>query len=181
MYLSTTVCRLMWGPRRQDLATCTTLVVQTFGTLKALGYNSFFEQRRLGTRALREIDISPTSIGALLTKGINRTDIGRKTIPELGFSLSAWSGGKELESYVFSVQCGCYSKHVQNTLLLTLPPHGPYSFGQSEGLARKAFSALVKIWHPDTAHLCESNAGFANERFPSPEAKLYDVYEASAA
>jgi hypothetical protein len=98
----------------------------------------------------REVKIEDAEIRSLLGAGVNRTDIGRQPIPELGFRIDAW-GGESDECYGLSIQCGIYSKLFPNLCLLTLPPTGEYSFERNPDWAQKAFEGLISIWSPDQA------------------------------
>jgi hypothetical protein len=69
----------------------------------------------------------------------NHTDIPRRPIPQLGFSLGVWNCDFE-SSVGFSVTCGCYSTVVGNAAVLTLPRQVPP--GDAAAMAR--FRTLVE-------------------------------------
>lgn len=112
---------LYWGPRRQDLDSCTADCVATLSLLRDLGYEDYYQKSRSRADGLRRpIEISAPQVRNLLMKGVNRTDIGGQPISELGFNISAWSGGTDEGSYSLSIHCGCDSKYVSNVLLFAL-------------------------------------------------------------
>jgi hypothetical protein len=145
---------LYWGARKQSLEECADLCVSTFALLRNVGFQTFF---RLG-RARREglehpIEESLDALRLLLANGVNRTDIDRQPIPQLGFRLGAWSGGRDEESYSLSITCGSYSEHVSNVVLLKLPSSGAYSLDAAPHRARDTFERVVNLWTPEIAAL----------------------------
>src|SRR5580698_5416708 len=81
--------------------------------LKALGYERYFHRGRSRRDALkRELNVTPESVLAKLAKGVNHTDIPRRPIPQLGWSMGLWSGGPDDECYSIDFHCGAYSDHV---------------------------------------------------------------------
>lgn len=145
---------IYWGPRAQSLQECAELCLNTISLLRSAGYPTFFQLGRTRREGLKHpIEESQQALELLLAKGINRTDVGRHPIPELGFRLGAWSGGSDAESYSLSITCGCYSSRVSNVVLLALPSTGAYSRGSSPESARLAFEGLVGLWRPEIAAL----------------------------
>jgi len=78
------------------------------------------------------------------------TDIPKRPMPELGFSLGIWNGNNEA-SAGFSVTCGAYSKIVSNAVVLNLPrqepPRDAASFERFHALLKNA----VEAFEPDVA------------------------------
>jgi hypothetical protein len=72
------------------------------------------------------LDQSPESIAPRLKQ--NRTEVDRKVIPELGFSISAWNGAKGDDNQAgFSAHIGSYAgtPGIRNSLVLNLPSSWP--------------------------------------------------------
>lgn len=68
------------------------------------------------------IEVTPTSIGLLLR--VNRKDVGREEMPELGFNLSAWNGAShERDQAAFSVTIGLHAANpgLRNSFVVDLP------------------------------------------------------------
>ncbi|SEN31798.1 Immunity protein 52 [Stigmatella aurantiaca] len=59
-----------------------------------------------------------------LLQGRNRTDLGKKVIPELGFRLHTWNQRPDGRSTRLNLVCGCYSEQVSNVCLLYPPIEG---------------------------------------------------------
>jgi hypothetical protein len=148
---------LYWPARRQRLEDCGQLSYETLHALQTIGYSHYYFLGRSRRDALkRQLEITETNVLAALAKGVNRTDFPpRRPIPELGWSLSLWSGDSDDESYSISVTCGVYSKYVGNCVVLTLPPVGRFSISASRDLAMQAYKELLRIWDPKKAVLCE--------------------------
>lgn len=79
----------------------------------------------------------------------NHTDIPRRPIPELGFSLSIWNCDDEASAGLM-LTCGCYSQKAGNAVVLSLPRQVPPT-----GAALTWFRGLVEkmaaAFDPDVA------------------------------
>jgi hypothetical protein len=141
---------LYWSARQQSLEECAELCFQTFLTLRAAGFDSFYHRGRSRKDALRQsIDVSLEGIRKLLARGVNRRDDNREVIPELGYRIGLWSGHPDDEAFCLDIHCGCYSQWVGNSLTLELPPEGPYSLEHARQKAEMLFDELVVLWRPD--------------------------------
>jgi hypothetical protein len=146
---------LYWPARQQSLEECSARVLDSLCALQSHGYQRFFRlgrSRRDGLK--REFLVNADTVTALLAKGVNQTDIPRRPIPELGWSLSLWSGDSDDESYALRLHCGSYSHVVGNSFVMQLPCSGPHSLPISSDRALAAYTALVDIWQPEQAILC---------------------------
>jgi hypothetical protein len=150
---------LYWGARQEPIEPCARRAYDSLGALKALGYERYFLPGRSRRDALkRELSVTPEAVLATLAKGVNRADIPpRRPIPELGWSMRLWSGGPDDECYSVSFHCGAYSDHVGNSVVMKRPHAGPLRIDASPERALKAYEALVDIWSPDQAVLCEGS------------------------
>ena len=156
---------LYWPARPAPLEACARRVYETFRTLQSLGYVPYYFKGRSRRAALkRPFEVTEENVLATLAKGVNHTDVPRRTIPDLGWSLSLWSGGSDGEAYSLAITCGGYSAYVGNNVTLSLPPAGPFSLGVSPQPALKAYEALVGIWQPEQAVLCEGPISWADGR-----------------
>lgn len=93
--------------------------------------------------------MTPETVLATLAKGVNHTDMPRRPIPELGWSMGLWSGGPDDECYSIDFHCGAYSDYVGNRVVMDLPSAGPLCIDASPERALKAYETLVEIWSPD--------------------------------
>jgi hypothetical protein len=98
-----------------------------------------------------------------LAKGMNYTDPPLpRPMPELGWHMGFWSGGADDECYVIDFNCGADS--TGNSVVLKLPPSGPFSIAASAERALKAYEALVGIWSPEQAVACEGDFHWDEQR-----------------
>lgn len=156
---------LYWEARREPLDQCAKRTYESLILLRSLGYDRYFLLGRSRKDALRrQLDLTPESVHALLARGVNRTDLERKPIPELGWRLNLWSGDADDECYSFAVHCGSYARGIGNNLLLQLPIQGPHSLKVSPERACEAFHALVPLWRPQQAVLCEGSITWNRDR-----------------
>jgi hypothetical protein len=90
-------------------------------------------------------------------KGRNRRDIDHSVIEELGFSLSFWNGASEEDAEAsIRIDCGCYSEHVSNNVLIDLPY-------KSQGLkwtenADALLACVAEVWRPKWAGIMSKKA-----------------------
>ena len=156
---------LYWPARRDSLEECGRRAYETFRVLRILGYEHYYFVGRSRRDALkRPFDVTAQNVLATLAKGVNRADIPRRAIPELGWSMSLWSGDSDDESYRISMRCGGYSEHVGNSVVLKLPPVGPFSIAASPDRAMQAYEGLLGIWKPEQAVLCEGSIDWEGGR-----------------
>jgi len=148
---------LYWNAREQSLDDCADKCLQTLLAMHEGGFGGFYQRGRSRKDALRRaIDISPEGIRKLLMRGVNRRDDNHEIIADLGFSMGLWSGRPDDEAFGLSIYCGCYSKWVGNNVTIDLPPEGPHSLDNSRGKAEILFDALVALWKPEQAILCNA-------------------------
>lgn len=141
---------LYWKARKATLKHCTELCVQTLNSLAEFGFVNLFQKADSLQGALsRPFIVTATTVRQLLLRGRNRTDVGKKIIPELGYSLALWSP----DHYMFSSLCGAYSKWITNNVLLSVSPQ---VMRQRQAKARlvKLFHRMVTIWQPEQGVLC---------------------------
>lgn len=147
---------LYWRARQDGLEDSGRRAYETLRQLQQLGYEHYYLLGRSRRDALkRKFEVTEENVLARLSKGVNHTDIPRRPIPELGWSMSLWSGDTDSESYSISMRCGGYSEHVGNSVVLNLPPSGRFSISAAPDRAMQAYEALLGIWQPEQAVLCE--------------------------
>src|SRR6202007_600966 len=103
----------------------------------------------------RPFEVSPSSVENLLANGVNRTDVGKAPIPELGWSMSLWAGDTDSEAYNVTFHCGAYSKRVGNNVVINLPEVGRHSLAEGGSRAMRLYGDLLKFWPPGQAVLCD--------------------------
>lgn len=149
---------LYWPARQDRLEDCGRWAYETLHLLQTLGYKHYYFLGRSRRDALkRQLEVTEKDVLATLMKGVNREEGTRTPIPELGWSMWLWSGDANDESYAISITCGVYSEVVGNSVVLKLPPSGPFSISASPDRALQAYEELLRIWNPEQAVLCEGS------------------------
>jgi hypothetical protein len=157
MTLDTGLIGLYWSARKESLDRCSERAFSALTCLRAHGFSSFYLKGRTRKAALKHpFELSLTSIRQLLNRGVNRNDVDRKPIPQLGYSFSLWSGGRDDYSYEVSACCGGYSRFVGNNFLVNLPAVGSHSLPELLPIMPGLFRELTEIWVPDRAVVCQS-------------------------
>jgi hypothetical protein len=155
---------LFWGPRPEAIEICALRAYDSLRALQALGYEHYFFRGASREEALkREFNVTTETVLRQLAKGMNYTDPPvPRPMPELGWHMGFWSGGPDAECYVIDFNCGSYS--TGNSVVLKLPPSGPFSIAVAPERALKAYEALVGVWSPDQAVVCEGDTHWDEER-----------------
>lgn len=107
-----------WGSREVDLNRCSSNVLGFLVYLKEQQICPAWVYKGIKrTDPKAQVMLEEVQIAKHLR--VNKTDIGKQPIPELGFSYSCWSGDNNNQCS-FSTQLGSYSPHVGNNVLLEL-------------------------------------------------------------
>lgn len=154
-----TLLGLYWSARKSTIDTCAADCLRTLQLMSEAGFHGLYKKGRTRDQALAQpVEMSLNSIRKLLEEGVNRREVGREAIAELGWSLSLWSGGLDGESFQVSIQCASFSKSVGNCVVIHLPPHGPHSFENIGQTISHLFDALIDVWEPQQAIICARGA-----------------------
>lgn len=123
MFGQTNTARFIWGPRGSTASDCSSML---WNILVELGrIDRLFGQWK---GLLREAEkwiplLKRTSLDRVVEQGVNRKDVDRMIIPELGYR-GIWMGVGESEGITFSYSLGSTVPQVPNVVLLGLPPIG---------------------------------------------------------
>ena len=155
--MSRTFVGVYWGARRSDLVSCAALAARHFQALSAasslLGHWYLRANRK--PKEPTEVDVrSNVVLEGLLAKGVNRTDIDRKPIPELGWRVGFWNGDAGGWSAATDVHCGLFTPNpnLSNSATLSISGDVPNE------LATTLLRTLVEIWNPDRGVVQRSGA-----------------------
>ncbi len=163
---------LFWGPRQKPFADCSRDVLATLSVLQSKGFEKFFHGgRRRGEVMKREVQIQADAIRALLTEGADHGDAEIGIEPELGWSLSLWSGDPA-EAYSVSFVCGAYSAWARNSVTIVLPTVGPRSLTSDSARALQIYERLVEIWQPEQAVVCQGDIEWQDGRLTTENEPL---------
>ena len=182
MNLSTPVIiALYWEQRAASAEEAAQQLLVAFHALEDAGLERWFQK----TRARRDAESTPftpsaDTILALLRKGVNRRDIDRSIIEELGFSMSLWSGGQDEAAYSLSTHIGCVSPHVGNNFVVQLPATGPFALQTDLGKTNLLFHKLIQALRPKQGIVCAAEELEWHNNLLSPDIRSLARYTHAA-
>ena len=144
---------MYWGPREETLTECSEKIALTISVLRKYGITEFVDPKST------KIDFGSVEISDLLK--VNKTDIGKRPIKELGWSMRLRNGPRSKIAFTLSIQCGGYSKHVGNSVVLLLPSQGELSIVDDPKRCESLFDHLVPVWEPDQAIITDGEFDWA--------------------
>jgi hypothetical protein len=118
---------IYWGARQEAHEACADRLTTALRELAYLDIQFLHWYRKVRSRKNTfppEVPVERDTIDRLLTSGVNRTDIGNKPIPQLGFSLGLWNGYPDNRAMSLFTTCGAYSPVVKNVVVVDLPCGG---------------------------------------------------------
>jgi hypothetical protein len=90
----------------------------------------------------------------LLSRGVNRTDVGRQVIDDLGYQIAFWNGEtEERADSSLIIRCGVFSEYVSNSIVLHLPEIETWIPN-----ANILLESAAKIWCPEWAGIMTKKA-----------------------
>jgi hypothetical protein len=129
-----------------NLSSCARLLEQHFSALAITSPQLARWYRKAGRKPKHPAPLqvgSTPELEKLLESGANWTDIPRRPMPELGWSVGAWNGDDGEYAASTSVRCGGYARGMPNSANLDI----------SAELDREAalglLKALVNVWDAD--------------------------------
>lgn len=143
-----------WSARQEDSFSCARRLKRFLSEIEFLNEN-LKHWRKLGSsvvRAKQNPQLKYDSLEELekiVAAGVNRRDVDKSVIEELGFHVSAWNGGSSKKAAGFSMLCGMYSnnKNLSNCMKLDLPDEfNMNDFNNQIILIQKFFDC----WEPDS-------------------------------
>ena len=159
--------RAYWGPRKESIESCTVRAVDFFQRVVDHGAfkSSWFKKGQSRRKALEQgINVlNREEIAELLNKGVNRRDLTKEAIKELGFHINLWNGEKGRDVAALSLVCGNYSRAegMGNNFILLELPEDLGGLSSSEQMLR-LFTIVIEVWRPERACVCSDDA--ADER-----------------
>ena len=158
MLSETYFARFLWTARQEDASSCADRLSSFLSELRAIDH--IFLTWHEGGKPKKEyrLPVSRQQLVRFFEKGVNKTDIGRHVIPELGFAVSLVPTA-QFSDIVFRVNCGGYSPWNSNCCSIELPREGDVAerIVQASKLTQIA-RAVVHSWQPlhgvITSHQC---------------------------
>jgi hypothetical protein len=147
-----TLVAVYWGARRETLDACAQRTLRHFEALAGVSEH-LGRWHKLGRRKPstdRPVDVTSGEVVTdLLAAGVNRTDIGREVIPELGWSMSLWNGDAGGWSASVRIHCGLYSRvrGLSNAAYVSVNDDAGSAFSTAD--AEALLARWVQIWTPD--------------------------------
>ena len=147
--VSQTTIGVYWGARPADLASCAARATRHFQSLSETSpyLDRWYLLASRKPKKLTEVDVhSNVILVDQLAMGVNRTDIDRKPIPELGWRIRYWNGDAGGWSASTDVHCGMLSRNpnLSNCANVSISGDVP------DTLATELLRLLVGVWNPDT-------------------------------
>jgi hypothetical protein len=85
----------------------------------------------------------------LFQRGRNRTDVGRKIIEDLGFSIVVWTPERK-NSTMVRIHCGVYTPFSGNSCRMEMPAEGTTTERLlNVAVMRQVVTSMVMAWEPD--------------------------------
>jgi hypothetical protein len=147
-----------WGARKESIDACADRLLRFLTELSSCDavFSRWYKLGMSRRKAMQaEIDFRKKDyLLGMLEKGRNRTDIGKKVIEELGFSVWMWNGAAcDEKSVGLNVHCGSYTTGpaVGNGVSIDLP-EDLGDLRDAERMA-KVLLAVARCWEPDTARV----------------------------
>lgn len=152
-----TLIGVYWSARADTIFECRSRAVEHLRLVCALGQglDRWFLKASRKPKTPTEIDVSSEeAVGALLIKGVNRRDVDRSVIEELGWSMSLWNGDLNGVSASTNLQCGCTSDLVENRAIVEI------SVDEGDGVvaasANELLVSLANLWSADSGVVSKS-------------------------
>lgn len=147
-----------WGSRSEKPEGCAQRLNHLLAGLKAIDplFAEWFAKGS-STGVDRTKNLSPTEIGDLAMRGMNRRDLDASPIPSLGVRIGVWNGGREETTAVgISTGCGSFDEPggvpALNSLLISLPNQGPDADRILNVAAlEKMLEVVVRAYDPEWA------------------------------
>ncbi|WP_347402514.1 immunity 52 family protein [Corallococcus macrosporus] len=128
MHLETYYAGAYWGARRETPEDCARRTARLLELLSPC--DPFLARWYKLTRSLKDARKFPLmpppdmpTLTEMFRRGVNR-ERGKPVIEQLGFNVTFGNGGGAYDSADLSILCGCYSKVVPNSCVLSLPTLG---------------------------------------------------------
>ncbi len=103
-------------------------------------FSKWFGTARSKAAAL-QLPIAVDSLSVASKLSVNRRDIDRQSIPDLGYSLAVWNGG----DVSFSARVGVYNPYASNVVTLELGD----SVALSPDVLKKLLEEMIRAFDPD--------------------------------
>lgn len=137
-----------WSARKESRLECARRAAKFLSSISDWPILSrWYFQAYSRKAATKPIEVSVEKIEEYLEE---HRDDDRKVMEDLGFSLSGWNGNDEY-SASFSIDCGSFSKFVDNSVVIFLPIQEPPANDEEIESFSRLLGKFVEAWDPDVA------------------------------
>jgi hypothetical protein len=155
--MPSTLVAVYWKARPDTLEACSANLQRHFDALATTSdaLSHWYLKANRKPKEPKEVDVGSFEIlSALLSKGVNRRDIDKSVITELGWSASLWNGDRGEFSASTSVHCNCTTPRVSNSALLNLKSDDAQPLDDESGV--RLLKRFIDIWRPDEGRITRS-------------------------
>jgi hypothetical protein len=131
-----------WGAREESREDCAARISAFLIALAKhdVALSKWFKKMYSRKQPLVQVPMTPVGLTPLL--GVNRRDIDREIIRELGFDFSAWDGRDDEIGASLSVACGAYTSVVPNSAVVSFDPQAAPALDLLRGILRSTVAAF---------------------------------------
>lgn len=141
-----------WGPRKESAEECAERAALYLNEIGKI--HQMFSTWRLKSQSRKEavaqpLVVSREGLTALFAKGVNRRDLDKSPVSDLGFSFGAWAGDTDGCAAGLRITCGSFNERVDNICLLDVTEGHDV---QADDVAR-IIDAAIRAWDPDAVEV----------------------------
>ena len=141
-----------WRARPEELTACAVKLERHFAMLAetAPSLATWFRRGGRKPRPDQALEPAAANLERTLAKSVNRTDIGKIPILELGWSLGVWNGGVGGLEASTSVHCGFHGKTrgLSNSAYVSIGPRED-AVWDTPSMPMGLLKRLIEIWEPE--------------------------------
>ncbi len=149
-----------WKSRRASVGSCADRLEKWLRTIDEIAGQTVLWRYAVRRKPrLEELICGPERekcLRELLLLRRNRTDVGNRVIPSLGFSVSFLSGGDSHSTSELHIHCGAYSRYIGNCLTWDRPEEVIGAADVQPYL--EVLTELAELWEPDWAGVMSREA-----------------------
>jgi len=145
-----------WGPRKEDAEACAARLQRCLDGLASTSeLLASWYLRGMSSAAREPVGREHEALVTLISTGRHRADGSKKLMDDLGFTIGAWNGNKELPA-AWDTLCGGYADvaGIMNSFVLDLPARDqdmPSTLLYDPQASRAILRTIIDAWDPDWA------------------------------
>src|SRR5262249_6761229 len=145
-----------WGPRKEDVEACAARLARCLDGLASTSeLLATWYLRGMSSAARQPVSRDHEALVALIGTGRHRADGSKKLMDDLGFTIGAWNGNKELPA-AWDASCGGYTDFagIMNSFVLDLAERDQdirSALLYDPQVSRAMLQTIIDAWDPDWA------------------------------